>query len=214
MLGDSVLPYGYTRVDYLQSNGQQVINTGFVSTSGVHDVECRFSTVNASTNGVTLFGARTNSGVTPAPARFGNLYWGGVNTPGVWIGSTGGVIITSMPVLQHEIHVVRLLVDDGAGTVRRILTKESTQQTVDDTVSFAGITTTIDTVHLFGAMNSGSIVERIAARVYGFKMWEDGVLVRDFIPALDATNTPCMWCTVTKKAYYRIGSTDFTYGLL
>ena len=211
---DSVLPLGFTRVDYLQSNEQQVIDTGFVSVSGIHDVECRFATVNTSTQGRTLFGARTNNGVTPSPARFGNLYWGTLNNPGVWIGSTGGVLTTSMPVLQNEIHTVKLLVNDSLGTVRRILTKESTQQIVDNTASFAGITTTLDTVHLFGAMNSGSVVERIAARIYSFKIWEDGVLVRDFIPVLDSTNKPCLYCTVTRNPYYDVwtAGSDFTYG--
>ena len=208
VLPPSLLPVGYTQVDYLQSNGNQIINTEFVSASGRHDVECRFATVNASTQGFSLFGARTNSGMTPVPARFGNLYFGTTNRPGVWIGSSGEVstLITpsTMTLSPGVIHTIKLFVDDSTNTVRRVLTNEATSAVADNTGTYSGVTRTLDPVGLFGAINTGSMVERITARVYGFKIWEAGILARDFIPALDLSNRPCMYCLVTKMAYYDV----------
>jgi len=51
-------------------------------------------------------------------------------------------------------------------------------------------------------------------RIYYIKFYEDDVLVRDFIPALDANNIPCMFDKVESKCYYNAGTGQFIAGYL
>ena len=46
-------------------------------------------------------------------------------------------------------------------------------------------------------------------RFYGMQMYENGVLIRDFMPALDKQGTPCVFDKVEKKVYYSNGTQDF-----
>ena len=48
-------------------------------------------------------------------------------------------------------------------------------------------------------------------RVYWFKIFEDGQIVRNFIPALDPNGIPCMYDTVGQKPYYNAGTGNFKY---
>lgn len=54
VLARSLLPPGFTQLNYLQSNGTQVIDLEFVSTTGNHSVKCEFATVNSSTSNAAL----------------------------------------------------------------------------------------------------------------------------------------------------------------
>lgn len=57
-----------------------------------------------------------------------------------------------------------------------------------------------------GTMNS-------LIRLYAFKMWDNGILVRDFIPVLDLNNEPCLYDKVTKELFYNQGLQSFNYAL-
>lgn len=43
------------------------------------------------------------------------------------------------------------------------------------------------------------------------KMYDNGVIVRDFIPALDDNNVPCLYEQIEQKFYYNKGSGSFSY---
>ncbi len=51
-------------------------------------------------------------------------------------------------------------------------------------------------------------------RIYYCKIYDDGVLVRDFIPVLDKEGTPSMYDKVEKKFYYNQGTGEFKYKTL
>ena len=53
--------------------------------------------------------------------------------------------------------------------------------------------------------NSGNV------RVYWFKIFENGQIVRNFIPAIDPNGTPCLYDLVFQKPYYNNGLGQFTY---
>lgn len=50
------------------------------------------------------------------------------------------------------------------------------------------------------------------AKIYYFKIYDNDVLVRDFIPVLDKYGTPCMYDKVERKFYYNAGTGDFIAG--
>lgn len=45
-----------------------------------------------------------------------------------------------------------------------------------------------------------------------FKIYQDDILIRDFIPVLDLYGTPCMYDLVEHKFYYNAGTGDFIAG--
>lgn len=58
--------------------------------------------------------------------------------------------------------------------------------------------------------DTGSI--NSAVRIYSFKIWDNGVLARDFIPTLDRDDRPCMYDKVTDELFYNQGTGEFLYG--
>lgn len=57
---------------------------------------------------------------------------------------------------------------------------------------------------------TGSI--QSAVRMYSFKIWDSGNLIRDFIPVLDMDDVPCMYDKVSGELFYNQGTEAFTYG--
>ena len=45
--------------------------------------------------------------------------------------------------------------------------------------------------------------------LYALRMYDKGVLIRDFMPALDQQGVPCLLDKVSKKLYYSIGAQEF-----
>lgn len=51
-----------------------------------------------------------------------------------------------------------------------------------------------------------------AIRMYGFKIYDNEKLVRDFIPVLDKDNQPCLYDKVSEELFYNQGTGEFLYG--
>lgn len=49
------------------------------------------------------------------------------------------------------------------------------------------------------------------AKIYACKIYDNDVLVRDFIPVLDKTNVACLYDKVNKEYYYNAGTGEFLY---
>ena len=67
------------------------------------------------------------------------------------------------------------------------------------------------TIWLFG-VNVGD--RGTDAKIYGAKMWENGELVRNFVPSIDSAYRPCMYDTVSKQAFYSEGKGELGYELI
>lgn len=201
------LPPGFTRLNYLQSDGNQAIDTGFIS-SGTYKVECTFATNNDVTASTSLFGVRNESPVR----QFGSAFFIIDESLGLRLGSASATVAITTPALKNTRYKLETSV--SGNIVRRTLTDVTLSTSVDNSASFAGSTITDDTLHLFGNSVNGAIIERISAKIYEFKVWDNNVLVRDFIPMLDDADRPCMYCMATKTTYYDVYPTggDFTYG--
>ena len=71
--------------------------------------------------------------------------------------------------------------------------------------------TTPYTITLF-AINRGETISG-KARIYSCKIFDNGTLVRNFIPALDNNNIPCLYDEVSQTCYYNAGTGEFQYGI-
>ncbi len=71
-------------------------------------------------------------------------------------------------------------------------------------------------IYLFAVVNSAAANDNTAVglkmKIYYFKLYKEGVLVRDFVPALDHNNVPCMYDNVTRQFFYNGGTGEFTAG--
>ena len=66
--------------------------------------------------------------------------------------------------------------------------------------------------YLFCTNRAGTVNEPIDnLKIYYAKIWDNGTLVRDYIPVLDKGGVACLYDKVNKQFYYNAGSGAFTY---
>lgn len=66
------------------------------------------------------------------------------------------------------------------------------------------------TLHLFAG--HWDTQNCFSGKIYYCKIWQDKVLVRDFVPVLDGNGEPCMYDKVTGGFFYNLGTSPFLYG--
>ena len=59
--------------------------------------------------------------------------------------------------------------------------------------------------------NSSAIDHRSNYKLYHFRIYENGTLVRNYIPVLDENNIPCLYDTVNDNYFYNAGTGTFSY---
>ena len=83
--------------------------------------------------------------------------------------------------------------------------------TLLDTFNESEFQTTYNTL-LFGRNNSSGSPEEVkACRIYYCKIWDNGKLIRDFIPVLDENDVSCLYDKIDGKYYYNKGTGEFSY---
>ena len=193
-----VLPDGYQEVRYLETSRTQYINTGILSPTGNHKIMVDIEMPTASNSGTTLFGTRERG-----TQRWGNPYFTTATSTQIYVGGTTGIL--AQPWAQNGRAKYSLETDN----INKVVTV-SYNGTVR-TAPYTGTTVTTVPLYLFGAYNGG-IMERGTFRLYGCKIWRDGALVRDFVPALDVSSRPCLFDLVSQTAFYNAGTGEFLYG--
>ena len=190
--------WGYTRIEYLESTGKQYINTGFVHKSTNIRGEIRVGTTENMTSNVNILGNQVDSPKTGysvgwAPSAF--KVW--VNKKGDRLnGPTHALSAGSIHDITYELTAnKRYLTYDG-------VTVESTHT--------GGIVTN-NPIHLF---DNGvqQMNQNFKGRVYYIKIYEDGVLVHNFLPVKRNTdNVVGIYDTVAGRFFTNDGTGNFTY---
>ena len=67
-------------------------------------------------------------------------------------------------------------------------------------------------IYVFKYNNGGTPVGGGRGKLYYFKIYDNDVLVRDFIPVIDNNEIPCMFDKVESKFYYNQGTGQFIAG--
>lgn len=191
------LPYD-AEVEYLESTGTQWIDTGVLVSSAKLAAGMR-------TELVASF-ASTNA----AQAMLKNVipyYFVGVNASGLFYSGLGSTYTASNTTNDTAVH-------------KLILDSSTKQFSVDDVIatSYANTTgTSQSNILLFGTTTLTSAMGFMClAKVYSCKIWDNGVLVRDFRPVrvgTDATSWEgAMMDVLTRRIYRNAGSGAFGYG--
>lgn len=182
------LPSGYTRLEYIESTGTQYINTGFNPNQNTRvDIDTELT---AFTTYPTVFGCRKNNT---------NLFW----------------------VFASRSNTVEF----GFGTFRQLANKTilkrtfiSAQKNVLFVDGNATITATSDDfisewpLYLFCCNSNRNPQYRANMKLYSCQIYDDGVLVRNFIPCKSASGGIGLWDSVNEAFYENAGSDEFTAG--
>lgn len=180
----------YTPVEYISSTGTQYINTGYVPTPNtrvVIDAEVTSQT----TASCSYFGERSGAGQTDTTAY---EIWSMGTAANVSSDFFGNRVSYTISTKQ------RLLIDKNKATV--------TINGNTITNSAAAGTATIP-AYLFASNDNNKAVYFIKMKLYSCKIYENDVLMHDYIPAKDEWGKAGLYDKVEGKFYYNAGTGSF-----
>ena len=200
------VPLGFKRVEYLQSTGTQYIDTEYVMTSGNSSTwEGRMMWTQSDGNANFFYGYRSvNQAEYRGDMRAFFIYGA---SPAGRLAIRYGVNTDNSTQVAVSLNTPFKMSFDG----NNLKVNDVTQVSLTTAYTPANY----NSMWLFWCNCTGyysADVNHFIGRIYYWKIWDNGVLVRDFIPCLDSLGVPCMYDLVGKKAYYNIGTGTFTAG--
>ena len=175
-----------TQVEYLESTGTQYIDT-LVNGTAKGTYEIKFSNMGSAVRDYEqYFGGDQN---TTTPKLFNHRDYDSVMYE---VNSEGKILFAD----SIEPHIVKVT-NDG-------IYCDGTK--VSDYTAGAWGTLSF---YVFNSHGENTLISSM--RLYYLKMYSDGVLVRDFVPALD-NNVPCLYDKVSNKYFHNIGTGTFETG--
>lgn len=183
-----LLPDGYTQLEYIQSSGSQYINTGFKPNQ---DTKISI-TVDFPLSGTTwLYGGRASAGSN----SLGFLCEGG----------------------NHYRF-------DYASSISELATKPTGKFTIDSdknkcyingelvvTATYKKFASPVN-MYIFNNNNNGSLSGGSSAKLYNCSIYDNGVLIRSFIPCKNASGTVGLYDSVNNQFYKNAGTGTFIAG--
>ena len=199
----TLLPKGYTQVDYIESSGTQYIDTGYIPT--IYDsIETKFSTTNSPSD-TNLYGSRKNN-----TGKEDYTIW--INT------STNKGIAVHFPISATERKDTGWFYKNNIIDNSLILkvTPEACYVNNEKLYTFSDVRTEYDgtyTAYLFCRNDVGISRAKAKIKLYYFKLWNGENLVRDFIPCYrNSDNEIGLYDLVNNVFYTNQGTGTFTYG--
>ena len=184
------LPSGYTELEYIQSSGTQYIDTRFIPTSNTK-ISIDFQVLSVVADDTIIGTINPNCVI-------------GYNTTEIYAGfklGTGTSIAIATTVTSR--HTAEL--SNGVFKV------DAQQKSFDQVTGFPHTLTALIFASHYSGISDGAY-GKCAAKVYSAKIYESGVLVRDFIPCKNASGVVGMWDDVNSVFYQNAGSGTFIAG--
>lgn len=194
-LMQSIKKNTYTELEYIKSTGIQYIDTQYKPSNNTRII-AKVQATNFATT--FFFGARTS---TTSKIFAGLLeYFGGMGCYyrlDYYVKVNRVVLIPSLDNEKHvfEINKGKLYFDD--------VNYENTYETSPFQGDY--------NLALFGC-NTANTITKSGCIIYSCKIYDNDILVRDFIPVLDKNGIACMYDKVNKQYYYNAGTGEFLYG--
>ena len=210
------LPSGYKQIDYIEVTGTQFIDTEFIPNQDTRFVsELMMRTISGNQN---IYGCRQNANSADGSSRnFAFRVIGGKWQPcyGTKLRSTGiAADTTKWHRIDQNKNICRIY---GIDSYDEETITEST--TVVDGVAINVIdeqTFTAPHTFLIGGIRSGSsspgTLYYTKARFRACQLYDNGTLIRDFIPCKNADGEVGMYDTVNAKFYGNAGTGTFVAG--
>lgn len=206
--GDLELPtpptkYGYTftgwkmaqmqNLEYLESTGTQYIDTGFISNQDT-GIKTKFS-FNITLEDKSVFGSAIN--YNDRVFEFG-------------LASRYPTFLYYVGYIQRPVllNLTDIFVIDWNKNIVNYSINNISQNSVNFNYNYFE---TPYSMHIFATKRPTGVIPS-KAKIYYFQIYDNGTLVRDFIPVLDYTGVPCMYDKVTKQFFYNQGTDQFIAG--
>lgn len=186
------LPSSINFVEHLTSSGTQYIDTGIVADQNTQ-AYIHFKTVASGPDG-GVFGARQ----ARSSRQFCIVQSASTNKIRFDYAATSNELLTLSANTEYKFSLGKLVLNEN-GMI----------------YSFGGAMTSFTTpgnIYLFGMNNNGAPAINNGTIVYRFTIRQSGIIIADFIPALDGDGIPCMYEAVSGTFKYNAGSGTFTYG--
>ena len=184
------LPEGYTELEYIESTGTQYIDTGFApnqDTRVVMDFEIEDGTTTSN-----IFGGRTSYKTNDF------TFW--LNNETSWLTNYNG---TSTQMAVSTVN--------GRHTVDKNKNVTSIDG-IKDTATYGSFQAPCN-MFLFTMNQNGTAETRmVSMKLYSCKIYDNGTLVRDFVPCKNASGTIGLYDMVNGIFYANAGTGSFTAG--
>lgn len=174
----------YTQLDYITMDGNQYIDPNITANQNTN-VEIKYLLTGASSGYGRIIGSGSDMNYELcATGSTTNLRWS-LN------GNGSNVSITSGTAHTYKCYGTGNLDIDGINKVSRTVNQTNTKLWLFDCYAHS---------------------ERAKGSFYYCKIWQNGVLVRDFVPAKDTNNVVCLYDRATRTFFYNAGTGTFTAG--
>lgn len=185
------LPSEYKRAEYIQSSGTEYIDTGFIPTSNTQ-VVMDFQLVVAGSGNRCLFGTVDSDNYQFSFRWFGsNSYF-----------RSNGYENRNFPTSVNA-------------TARHTVVKSGTSCTIDNTYTVTHTAESMDkSLYLLAHRSDSGATDFASAKIYSCKIYDSGILVRDYIPCENTSGTAGLYDTVNGIFYTNVGSGSFIVGKL
>lgn len=185
------VPMAYTPVEYIESSGTQYIDTEYTPVSNSKIIANIMQLTLNNSNYGSIMGNSTGGLRTFVASGYIRQT----------IGSTDQSSTTAVS-LNTKYQVT--LNDNGTSYW---------EQTIGAKIGFiTGTPSTITSTSTFEFFSQSGGAIWGTARLYDCKIYENDILIRDFIPVLDENNVACLYEQVEGKFYYNKGTGTFTAG--
>ena len=176
----------YVPIEYLKNTGTQYIDTGLRISSNIK-IETKFQTLAYG----WLFGATDGSSGRWGASTTNSLIWYSKKTS----------VTDETYYNPNGINVAEFDYANGV-TINGHYLPFTSQQSYGN----------VSGRYLYMFFADGSTAHTQTHVIYYFKIYDNNVLVRDFIPVIDSNAVPCMYDKVESKFYYNAGTGDFISG--
>lgn len=197
----------YKEVEYIQSTGQQYINTG-VKVTPDYTIEVTFVMTQRNATWDTLFGTRNSS-----QARF-TARWANSATGKLGVHRSKGKTVNYESI--DDANAAKTMVTDTWHTIKLAKREYTFDGELRKTFSATTNTATFPyPIYLFALCNAGSPADYGYFRIKKARIWNDqDELIRDYIPCIDPDGVAGMYDAVNDTFTKSGSSTKFTAGPL
>ena len=189
MAAPIALPSGYSKLAYIEGSGKQYVNTGLVAGSNTRIVMDFEITAKTGSTALAAWGARTNYSTKHLSFIYdlSGLFWT------YNYGSTHVSVNASSPVGRYTIDA-----NAGNGLFNGTAMNHA-----------AATFTCAYNLYLFAINNAGTAQWMPYGRIYSCQIYENGTLIRDYVPCLSDTEGVGLFDLVNNKFYGNAGSGSF-----
>lgn len=204
---ETTVPAGYMECEFLESTGEQFINTGIRPLIGLDDctvgieLDCIVTGPGSATN-CMIAGCGQSGSAWFSPYR----WWHEEHAVWAYGHHTNQHEYPVSSPYNNRLHCSMNFLDSGImeytinGTERGPISLPKTSSNLGNYM------------YLFGGSQAGS-VPKASGRIWSAKISDGAEIVRDYIPTISPTGVPCMWDSVSTTAKTNNGTGKFVAGM-